>query len=125
MWKGFCVLVALALAPASASAQAATTLLWDIPGAVPGVVSTYTHTVVVNSVTVSAAPVCVAKGTTDTTCSVPIPALVNSSNTISVTEAAGGQTATMTITGLNPNNGPKQPANGRVSVTVTVNITGP
>lgn len=104
-----------------AYAQAASTLSYDIAGAVPSVVATYTQAITVDNVVQTAAPVCAPKGTTDTTCTVTMNAPLGSgTHTVTVAETLNGQTAALTVSGLNPNNAPKSAVNTRIVTTTTI-----
>jgi hypothetical protein len=120
--KRFGLMVAVLLAAcAAAGAQTTMTLQYDILGATPAVVSTYTQNITVDGVA-APAPACVAKGTTDTTCNVTIPALSSGTHTVTVSETLNAMTAALTVTGVDPNKAPKSATNTRIVQTTTIVI---
>ena len=119
--KKFLFVVAILLFGSTAYAQT-NTFAWDYVGALPAEVATYIQSVTVDNTAVTTAPTCIAKGTTDTTCSVPITPLATGSHTVSVSASKSGITAQTTITGLNLANGPKSASNPQIKIVVTINI---
>lgn len=122
MRHGGVVLALLTLCALPAFAQTtARNLEWDIIGAVPTEVATYTTAIVLDGNPVTQPPACVPKGSTDTTCKVPIPPIdPNAAHTLTITNTKGDETAQMVQTGKL--GGVKAAGRARVNVTVTVNV---
>jgi len=103
------------------AAQTTMTLAYDFVNATPAVVATYTQVVTVDGVQ-TPAPTCLAKGTTDTTCTVTIPALSSGTHTVTVSETLNAMTAALTVTGIDPSKAPKSAINTRLVQTTTITI---
>ena len=104
-------------------AQTTNSLAWDY-SVLPAEVMTYTQTILVDNTLIVTSPSCIQKqgSTTETTCQVVIPTLASGNHTISITAAKGGNTAETRVTGLNPNNAPRNPTNIRLNLTININI---
>jgi len=121
-----CVVIAAALVSPAWMVQAQTktvALAWDYP-ATPAVVQTFAQSVLFDGAAVTTPPTCAAKpgSTTDTTCAIVIPAPAVGPHTLTVSASLGGNTATTTITGVDPNKAPPNAANARLTITVTIAI---
>ncbi len=105
-----------------AKAQTTAALRWDYgPNETVANVATYTQFIQVDSTVITAVPTCVQNGTV-VTCSVPISPLSSGSHTLIVQASRNGISARTTITGLNPNDAPKNPSNPGYQINVTINI---
>jgi hypothetical protein len=121
--KRIAIAVLCLLVPAMVVAQApVNTLYWDYLAATPAVVATYTQTVSVDGGLVTTAPVCVARGVTDTTCHVPLGALASGPHVVTVTALLNAVQQSATLNNLDLSLGPKPPTVPRVTVTVTITI---
>lgn len=120
----FASLLLLLAYPLEAQTATTSALVWDYGAALPAEVATYTQTLTIDGVAVAGLPSCAAKtgSVTDTTCSMPIPALATGSHVISILAAKGGMTAELRVTGLNPANAPKASTGVRVVVTTTITV---
>jgi hypothetical protein len=121
-------LVALGVLCSSApvAGQSITThrIEWDYTAPLSEV-SSYTHTVSVDAAPVVGAIACAAKPGVagDVTCGVTVPALAAGAHTVSISALFGGQTSTLTVSGVDPAKGPKSPTgNPRVSRIITITI---
>ena len=121
--KKFLLATAFLLFSSVSQAQAVSTLAWDYT-ALPAEVALYTQIVKVDGAIITAAPTCVALGTTSTTCSVTIPTLAAGSHSLSIEATKGGISAQTIMTGVNPTNGPKSAANPRYIINITINVSG-
>ena len=125
-WQLICSSVAIGMMLHAAALDAQTktvALAWDYP-ATPAVVSTFTQSVLFDGAAVTTPPTCAAKtgSTTDTTCAIVIPAPAVGPHTLTVSASLNGNTATTTITGVDPNKAPPNAANARLTITVTIAI---
>jgi hypothetical protein len=119
------ILAVLYLLAPVASAQPSTprTLLWDYPRPLAEV-SEYVHAVSVDGVAVTGTPTCTGNTTnTLTTCALLLPILSTGAHTISVQATRNGQSATVTLTGVDLAQGPSIPGAPRVTVTVTITVS--
>lgn len=114
-------ILAILLLSSEAGAQTVS-LAWDYDK-VPTEVATYTQEVKIDNTVLTTAPVCVAKGTTATTCSVSAPSLATGSHTVSISATRASVTATTVITGIGGTNAPSNPSNHKVVITVTITGT--
>ena len=123
--RKFISIIAFILIPTTLFAQATNTVRWEYIGATPTVVATYTQTLEVDNVNVTIpSGACVAKlgTTTDTSCSVVIPALTAGSHTLRVAATLNGLTSEAILTGVNPTNFPKVPGNLNIKITITITV---
>lgn len=114
------LLALLLLAPVSAFAQTTQTLTYDYD-ALPSEVATFTQMIEVNGASVIGNPTCVAKGTSQTACSIVIPPATVTA--VKISASKNGHTATVVVpfSGV----GPKPAMNPKINITVTVNVTTP
>ena len=121
------ILVMLALAAMPVQAQTTTgMLIWDVENQTPATVNTYTRTVAVDGVVISAAPTCVVATAPKigTTCSVPVTGLQTGTHAATVTYVLGSTTVSTTKSALSLTPGPQpgQPVNIRIELLITVTV---
>lgn len=121
--KRFLFTLTIILTPIIVFAQATNTVRWEYIGATPTVVATYTQTLEVDNsnVTIPSGS-CIEKLTTDTSCSVVIPALAAGNHILRVAATLNGLTSESILTGVNPANFPKVPGNLNIKITITITV---
>lgn len=112
----------LLLAPSVANAQTTAQLQWDYLGKTPSEIATHTQAVLIDGVANTAAINCVAKGTTDTTCTQQANSLATGTHTVAISASKGGLTTTTTIQGISATNNPPAASNPKVNINITINI---
>ena len=120
--KKILLLSLLLLLPSKVYAQTPNwTLQYSYVNALPSEVGTYTQTVVVDTTNIPTSPTCVAKGTTDTSCSVSLGTLTTGPHAITVTASKAGIDSATTLN-INTSNAPKIQTNIKIIQTTTVTI---
>jgi hypothetical protein len=100
--------------------QTTNVVQWDYDAALADV-ATYTHTVTVNGSVITSAPACVVVTSLKTSCSLTIPALNATSNTIIISAQKGIAIAETRITGFTATSIPAQQSGHKIKITISVN----
>jgi len=115
------ILALLILIPSIVYGQDTNVLMWDFD-AVPSVIAKYVQSVTYDGVTSVNTPTCIARGTTGTTCSLPVPKPTTGKHVISVSAIFDGNGTITTVTGFDPLNMPRNITNIRLTSTTTITV---